>query len=375
MAKIFKNFNQKIFFGFALAFIFFLSFLYSAEAHERWVDHALVHPAHKDVFFKWSWEMVSVIGRTLLLLFFLLALWNCRNFLGKKIGIFRSNFFQFLFDKPYAQNWFLVAEKIIHKLIIRAPALVLIYSASNHCLLMPSFPVESPLLVYAQFLQLLLAVMVLLEIFLPVVGYAIVAIFIYFNFHYGFMVAVDAFPLLAIAYVYITMPFSSKKNELVLSESQITWARQILGLSFILLGLMKIFNHELMIGVIDHYPQVTEDFMLRLFSVGTNPDYVREWFTFGFGMSEMLTGVLLMTGIFTRAISLYAAFIFTKLMLYDFGWPEVPHLYPISILLLVASSKKLPEELVEKKIFTSEYRMKMLGAISYAKPAEEFSDG
>jgi len=46
----------------------------------------------------------------------------------------------------------------------------------------------------------------------------------------------------------------------------------------------------------------------------TNPLYAREWWAYGFAFSEML-------------------------MVWDFGLPELPHIFAISILLLMASSK------------------------------------
>jgi hypothetical protein len=35
-------------------------------AHERWVPHNLIHPVHSDIFRAPSWDMASVIIRTLI---------------------------------------------------------------------------------------------------------------------------------------------------------------------------------------------------------------------------------------------------------------------------------------------------------------------
>ena len=37
-------------------------------------------------------------------------------------------------------------------------------------------------------------------------------------------------------------------------------------------------------------------------------------------------------------------FVFTKLMLVDFGWHEIPHIYPIAAMLAVMTSNKLTSE-------------------------------
>jgi hypothetical protein len=53
----------------------------------------------------------------------------------------------------------------------------------------------------------------------------------------------------------------------------------------------------------------------------------------------MLTGILMASGIFQRGISLFVCAVFTKLMVWDFGFPEIPHLIPISVLLLMVLAR------------------------------------
>jgi uncharacterized membrane protein YphA (DoxX/SURF4 family) len=64
-----------------------------------------------------------------------------------------------------------------------------------------------------------------------------------------------------------------------------------------------------------------------------------------FGMAEVLSGFLLMIGVFTRLWSLLMFLVMTKLMLIDFGWAEIPHIYLIGALLVVIFSNKLTNEL------------------------------
>ena len=65
-----------------------------------------------------------------------------------------------------------------------------------------------------------------------------------------------------------------------------------------------------------------------------------------FGLAEVLSGFMLMTGIFTRVWCLMMLWVFTKLMVVDFGWDEIPHIYPIGALLAVMFSNKLHTEFV-----------------------------
>lgn len=322
-------------------------------AHERWVPHQLLYPVQASIFSKISWDMMSVIGRTVILFIFMGIIWKIRHkifyFILKKgnKNIFWSKlkgFFQFFLDYPCAQRWFCIAGKLVQKLAMRTSSLALMYSAANGNLLMPSFPLPHSISVYLQFFQALLGLLIIMELALPFVGYSLFFLCFTCLILYGPIVTIDALPILAIAYVYITMPNLSKRSDLVIRQSQIQWMRIILGFSFLMLGIMKIYNHNLMLGVIDNKPSLMSDFVLQFFTFGTDPAYRREWFTFGFGISEILTGVLLMSGMFVRLISLFTTFIFTKLMVYNFGWAEVPHIYPISILLLLCFSKILYSE-------------------------------
>jgi uncharacterized membrane protein YphA (DoxX/SURF4 family) len=219
------------------------------------------------------------------------------------------------------------------------------YSAATHNLMMPSFPlgVEAPLFQYA---QVALSLMILMELLLPIVGHGLLVLFGYALFTYGPIITVDALPLLALAYVYLTMPNRSGLRTLVIRHTQVRWMRIIVGLSFAMLGIMKILNFELIIGVSDHAPVVMSDPIIKLFWLGTDPRFAREWWAFGFGMSEILTGVLLIAGIFKRMISLCVSLVFTKLMIYDMGWLEIPHLYPISVLIIICFSNIADPQMV-----------------------------
>jgi hypothetical protein len=68
---------------------------------------------------------------------------------------------------------------------------------------------------------------------------------------------------------------------------------------------------------------------------------VRECWIMAFGMAEVMTGFLVMIGMFSRVWCLMMVYLFAKLMLVNFGWDEIPHLYPIAAFLVVLSSNNL----------------------------------
>jgi hypothetical protein len=63
-----------------------------------------------------------------------------------------------------------------------------------------------------------------------------------------------------------------------------------------------------------------------------------------FALTEVLTGFLIMVGVFNRVWCVMMVYVFTKLMLVDFGWAEIPHLYPIGAFLAVMFSNHLSNE-------------------------------
>ncbi len=117
--------------------------------------------------------------------------------------------------------------------------------------------------------------------------------------------------------------------------------RLVLGFGFLVLGWLKVYNHDLTAGVADNYPWVMNDPLVGFFATGTDPNLRRETWVLAFGMAEVLSGFMLMAGFFTRFWCLMMLWIFTKLMIVDFGWPEIPHIYPIAALLAVMTSNHL----------------------------------
>jgi hypothetical protein len=98
-----------------------------------------------------------------------------------------------------------------------------------------------------------------------------------------------------------------------------------------------------------------EDPLIQLLRVGTGEIYARETWILAFGLAEVMSGFLLMVGVFSRIWASITTFMFVKLMLIDFGWAEIPHIYPIAAMLVIVSSNRLssdlgPVEQVERRL-------------------------
>ena len=254
------------------------------------------------------------------------------------------NLAAFITDKPVRVGWFYSLGEWSVIMFLRAPALVLMYSATNDSLVMPSYPLEPSSAIYFKFIQALLAILILTQTLLPLCGALIVGTWLYL-FRWGPFVAVDALPVVTVAVVYLTAPWQSHKLAITrLNPDQARWVRIILGFGFLVLGWMKVYNHDLTAGVADNYPGVMNDPLVNMFAMGTDPALRRETWVVSFGMAEILSGFMLMTGIFTRFWACMMLWVFTKLMLIDFGWDEIPHIYPIGALLAVLTSNDLRTE-------------------------------
>jgi uncharacterized membrane protein YphA (DoxX/SURF4 family) len=334
-----------------------------ASAHERFIRHDLKHRM-QDWFFARDPNGPLGMNANMLhiglfvtgLLAVLMGIWFLRESLDEIVrykilsrlrgGLQRTlhNLAAFITDKPVRVGWFYSLGEWSVIMFLRAPALVLMYSATNDSLVMPSYPLEPSSAIYFKFLQALLAVLILTQTLLPLCGALIVGTWLYL-FRWGPFVAADALPVVTVAVVYLTAPWQSHKLAITrLNPEQARWVRIILGFGFLVLGWMKVYNHDLTAGVADNYPGVMNDPLVNMFAMGTDPALRRETWVVSFGMAEVMSGFMLMTGIFTRFWACMMLWVFTKLMLIDFGWDEIPHIYPIGALLAVLTSNDLRTE-------------------------------
>ena len=334
-----------------------------ALAHERFVRHQLKQPLHDEFFLRYPDRFLGMhpsmlrVGLNAAAVFAaFIVLWFVRQPLDEAVERFVAGAGSrvqrvvhelacFVTDRP-------VRNRVFHSIgewavigFLRVPGLVLMYSAANNSLVMPSYPLDPKTEFFLQMAQAVLAVLILTQTLLPLCGALVLGTWIYLN-RWGWMVAVDALPILSVGVVYLTSPWESHKLTITdLSESQIRWVRLTLGFGFLVLGWLKVYNHDLIAGVGDQYPSVRDDPMVKLLAFGTDPYFSRETWVVSFGMSEVLSGFMLMTGTFSRVWGAIMAVVFTKLMLVDFGWNEIPHLFPIGALAAIAFNNRLKAEL------------------------------
>ncbi len=334
----------------------------SAGAHERFIKHGLKVPLHNEFFRQGPGPMginpdlVRIATTAYVIMAAFMLLWYVRRpieeFVERRVGRWLGAAPQrivhliatFLTDRPLRAKWFEVAREWCVILFLRSPGLVLMYSATNDSLVMPSYPLEPASAEIFKFIQVGLAVLILTQTALPLCGAVIFGTWIYL-FRWGWMVAIDAMPVLTVAVVYVTSPWQSHKMAITdINETQMRWLRIVLGIGFFALGWLKLYNHNLTAGVADNFPSVMNDPMVSLLKRGTSPSLARETWVAAFGLAEVMSGFLVTVGVFSRIWTLIMTFVFTKLMLVDFGWHEIPHIYPIAAMLVVASSNKLTSE-------------------------------
>jgi uncharacterized membrane protein YphA (DoxX/SURF4 family) len=158
-------------------------------------------------------------------------------------------------------------------------------------------------------------------------------------------VAIDALPVVTAGILYAMSPWQSHKLAITrLNPQQTRWIRIVFGFGFFVLGWAKIYNHDLTIGVADNYPWIMNDPLVGFFTKGTDPALRRETWVLSFALAEVMSGFMIMMGVFTRLWGTIMIFMFTKLTLVDFGWDEIPHLYPIGAALAVVTSNHLRSE-------------------------------
>lgn len=341
----------------------------AVSAHERFVKHTLKQHL-KDAFFLQQAGMpfgmdpnmiqigllVTLVLAAFFVFYFLRE--SLDEFLRYRIlaplrgGLQRSvhNLACFVMDKPVRSSWFYAIGEWSVIMFLRSPALVLMYSATNDSLVMPSYPLEPTSAVIFKFIQVLLAILILTQTLLPLCGALIIGTWLYL-FRWGPFVAIDAIPVVTAGILYAMSPWQSHKLAITRINAQQTRViRIVFGIGFVVLGWAKIYNHDLTIGVADNYPWIMNDPMVGFFKMGTDPALGRETWVLSFALAEVMSGFMIMMGVFTRVWGTIMIVMFTKLTLVDFGWDEIPHIYPIGAALAVVTSNHLRSEfgLVEK---------------------------
>jgi hypothetical protein len=332
-------------------------------AHERFIRHNLRYPIKEEYFHRTAGaflginpNMLIIASISCLILTAFLAIF----FLRQNLDVFVEHTLlarlhgtpqrvvhhvaNFLMDQPVRLPWFHTIGEWAVILFLRSPALVLMFSATNDSLVMPSYPLEPSSAIYFKFAQVALAILILTQTALPLAGALVIGTWIYL-FRWGWMVAADAIPVVTVAVLYVSAPWSSHKLTITdMSAKQLRWVRFVLGIGFFALGWLKIYNYNLTAGVAENYPSVMNDPMISFFSMGTNPAYHMENWIMAFACAEILSGFMIMVGVFTRVWGSLMLWVFIKLMLVDFGWDEIPHIYPIAATMAVVFSNKARSE-------------------------------
>lgn len=340
--------------GIALV-LFFLPEL--GLAHERFIRHDLLHPLDRAFFRRLDINMLNIAARITVLMSLMLFIWFMREHLDNLVeNVLLKNLRGkpkqwihtiacFLTDKPVDARWFKAIGRWIVILFLRCPALVLIYSATADSLVMPSYPLEPHTATIFKYAQVVMAMGIITQTFLPLGGATVFGTFLYLLVAFDWKIAVDILPILTVAVIYVSSPWISQYHSITdISKAQMRWVRIVLGFGFFALGWMKIYNHDLTAGVVDNYPSVLEDPLIKMFYIGTASEYIRESWIVAFALTEVLTGFLVMVGVFNRLWCVMMVYVFTKLMVIDFGWAEIPHLYPIGAFLAVTFSNHLSNE-------------------------------
>jgi uncharacterized membrane protein YphA (DoxX/SURF4 family) len=328
-----------------------------ALAHERFIRHVLMKPMHQDFFGRHPGMLLGMDPNMVqigVMVTLGLAAWLVIWFLRETIDVFvryevlakLSGTLQrtvhhlaaFLTDKPVRVGWFYSAGEWANIMFLRSPALVLMYSATNDSLVMPSYPLEPSSAQIFKFAQAALAILILTQSLYPLCGALVLGTWVYL-FRWGPFVAADALPVVTVAVVYMTSPWASHKLSITrLNAEQTRLVRIVLGFGFLVLGWLKIYNYNLTAAVADNYPGVMNDPLVGMFALFTDPMYRRETWVLSFALAEVLSGFMLMTGIFARVWAGMMLWVFVKLMVVDFGWDEIPHIYPIGATLAVIFS-------------------------------------
>ncbi len=315
-----------------------------AFAHERWVANTPRFPIDRGYFQSMTGEVLvfSLLGS--FAVFGVVVLWYlsapgivdaltpitpsarareaARPFVVRGVrGVIR-----FLLDGP-TESAFMRRGLVVAEIVFdRIPALVLLLGAYQGWLVMPSYPVPVDDLGHAlRAVSVMLAVWILSGLYRPALGVVLFLVFGYLCFAYG-IAGIDAIPVLGSAFYYLF----AKKGSRGVNARQLLGMRASLGFGFFLLGLVnKIFlAPELFIGVGDQHPE------LLIGPQAMFPGLTREAWSFTTALGEMVFGLLLLFGVFSRISTLILTLVFANFILV-FGVDEIVHIYPIAGFLLL----------------------------------------
>src|SRR5437588_6290409 len=151
-------------------------------AHERFIPHELIVPLQRDFFRRLDPNMLSIAARVAVIMAAMLTIWFLRDHLdnfieNRLLHNLRGKPKQwihllacYLTDKPVEHPWFTKIGEWVIILFLRSPALVLMYAATSDSLVMPSYPLEPSTDTVFKYAQVLMAMGIITQTFLPFGG-------------------------------------------------------------------------------------------------------------------------------------------------------------------------------------------------------------
>lgn len=283
-------------------------------------------------------KLFAVAMRALVVVIVVMATWSFRARLGELAGRRAA----FLFDEPVGAAWFQSAGRFAIALLVRSPALVLIDAAARSAMLVPSRPLGPELAAILAPFQVALALLILTQTALPLCGAVLMGSWLYVALS-GFTVAADAAPLLAVATIYAFAPWRSHElgpPEVTRAASRIF--RVAVGISLVAGGFRDLFAYEQTAGLVERVPALLDDPFTRLLMMGHSEGFARETWVAATAVAQLMGGILIGSGVFTRLVALVAALVFVRLMAVDPGWA---HILPLSAMLALITVDRPGSEL------------------------------
>lgn len=159
-----------------------------AWAHERFVRHQLKQPLHDEFFLRYPGQLLGMhpsmlrvgINAAVVLAAFIVV-WFVRQPLdeaiervvapgGAPVQRVVHEVACFVTDRPVRGKMFHAASEWAVVMFLRVPGLVLMYSAANNSLVMPSYPLDPKTEFFFKMVQAVLAVLILTQTLLPCAG-------------------------------------------------------------------------------------------------------------------------------------------------------------------------------------------------------------
>lgn len=264
-------------------------------------------------------KLFAVTVRGLVVVVVVMAIWSFRQRLCELVGRRGA----WLFDEPVDAGWFQSGGRFAIALLVRSPALVLLWAAARSAMLVASQPIKPELAAILVPFQVVLAVLILTQTALPLCGAVLMGSWLYVATN-GWTIAADAAPLLAVAAIYAFAPWRSHElgpPEVTRPASRIF--RVAVGVSLVAGGFRDLFAYEQTVGLVERAPTLLDDPLVGLLMMGHSEGFARETWVAAVGAAQMMGGILIGSGVFTRLVALVAIAVLARLMLLDPSWARV----------------------------------------------------